>query len=56
MSSYTINVLSDTDDKFVLDLLQALETKGIINFEVLNVSIEPPRTYRTNKEIESIDI
>ena len=33
MSSYTINVLSDADDSFVLDLLQALQNKHIIDFQ-----------------------
>jgi hypothetical protein len=50
MSSYTINVLSDTDDKFVLDLLQALETKRIIDVQPKRRSIGLPGEPLTREE------
>jgi hypothetical protein len=50
MSSYTINVLSDTDDKFVLDLLQALENKHIIDVQPKRRSIGLPGEPLTKEE------
>lgn len=49
MSSYTMNVLSDTDDKFVLDLLQALENKHISSVQPKRRNIAFPEEPLTKK-------
>jgi hypothetical protein len=51
MSSYTINVLSDTDDKFVLDLLRALENKRIIDLQPKRRNLAIPGDPLTSDEL-----
>jgi hypothetical protein len=51
MSSYTINVLSDTDDKFVLDLLRALENKHIIDLQPKRRNLAIPGDPLTSDEL-----
>ena len=50
MSSYTINVLSDADDSFVLELLQALQNKHIIDVQPKRRSIGLPSKPLTDEE------
>ena len=51
MSSYTINVLSDADDSFVLELLQALQNKHIIDFQPKRRNLAIPREPLTRDEL-----
>ena len=51
MSSYTINVLSDADDSFVLELLQALQNKHIIDFQPKKGNLVIPGEPLTREEL-----
>ena len=51
MSSYTINILSDADDSFILELLQALQNKHIIDFQPKRRNLAIPREPLTREEL-----